>query len=162
MPPPEGRVDEELPEAPMPEVVPETEPPELGVVLDVEGVIDPAAEPPADPRPEAEPVADPDIDGPEPQADRAAAQARARISLVIGTPCRNESKMRMPSAWVFGKRDEAVECTGAGQWLTFPLRTLASAHALRARPICLTKVVPELVLGCRGELAVRGTVPAGA
>jgi hypothetical protein len=73
----EGAVLVELPEAPMPDVVPElTEPLALGLVLDGETEV--AAVPPADPIPEAVPEAVPA------QATRPAAQVRAmRVVLIM-------------------------------------------------------------------------------
>jgi hypothetical protein len=82
---PEGRVEVEPPEAPMPEVLPEDEvPPVLGLDEadeEPEGLMVPEAEPPDEPMPEAVPVALPE---PEvPQAARAAVQAIARTYFII-------------------------------------------------------------------------------
>jgi hypothetical protein len=75
-PPVEGTVAVELPDAPMPELVPElTEPLALGLVLDGEMVL--LAEPPADPMPDAVPEAVPA------HAATPAAHARARRVVLI-------------------------------------------------------------------------------
>jgi hypothetical protein len=73
----EGTVPVELPDAPMPDLVPElTEPLALGLVLDGETVV--AAVPPADPIPEADPEAVPA------HAAKPPAQARAmRVVLIM-------------------------------------------------------------------------------
>ncbi len=84
LPPVDGVVAVDEPEAPMPELVPELEVPPEGLAVDEEeGVTEPLADPPVDPMPEAVPDAEPDMLGPEPQALRAAAQARARMVLLI-------------------------------------------------------------------------------
>lgn len=106
----DGRVLDELPEAPMPELVPEVDeppmpegdeppmpeappmcgPPMVGALVEASaarellaGELMPVAEPPAEPMPEAEPLAEPDIDGPEPQAARAADAASANKILCM-------------------------------------------------------------------------------
>ncbi len=77
-----GVVAVELPDEPIPDVVPERED---GEVVEAEGDIDPLAEPPADPMPEAVPDAEPDIV--EPHAANAAVKPRAIRIFVIADSC---------------------------------------------------------------------------
>jgi hypothetical protein len=73
--PVDGTVVVELPDEPMPEVVPDRE---LGVVA----VDEPLTDPPADPMPDAVPEAEPVVL----HAPRVAAHANARSVLIIVTP----------------------------------------------------------------------------
>lgn len=79
----------ELPDEPMLELVPELEVAGTGVgfAVDcgwVDGVMVLPAEPPAEPMPEADPLVEPDIVGPELQAARDAAAAKAmRILFMV-------------------------------------------------------------------------------
>lgn len=100
-PPDEGVVAVELPEAPMPEVVPEDEVPLDGVVLeaaDPEGVdIVPLAEPPDEPMPEAVPDAVPDAV--VPQAAKAALHTMGRRILIIYNSFADEGCFPLRTGW---------------------------------------------------------------
>lgn len=77
---------DEPPEAPMPDEVPEAELGRVVAVAEPEGVdIEPVAEPPVDPMPDAVPDALPEAV--EPQAARAAVQARARMVFIMDYSC---------------------------------------------------------------------------
>jgi hypothetical protein len=89
VPPVDGVVAVEPLDAPMPELAPELVEP---LALGEDGFTEPLAVPAADPMPEADPEAEPDAVG-VPQAARPAAQARARmVVLIMMTPLRVSSK----------------------------------------------------------------------
>lgn len=96
VPPDEGVVAVELPDAPIPEVAPDDEVPVLGAVdADEEPVgeeTEPVAEPPVDPMPDAVPDALPDAV--VPQAASAAVQITERRILIKSCSC---SKARQTS-----------------------------------------------------------------
>jgi hypothetical protein len=86
-PPVEGVVAVELPEAPMPEVVPEEDDPLGAAEVDDEpdgDETEPVAEPPDEPMPEAVPDAVPEAV--VPQAASAAVQISGKMILIMWTP----------------------------------------------------------------------------
>jgi hypothetical protein len=84
-PEPDGTLEVELPDAPMPEVVPELELPPLDGddELVADGPSEPLAEPPVDPMPDAVPDADPEAVVPQADSAVAAASIRAMVNLFI-------------------------------------------------------------------------------
>lgn len=108
-PPVDGVVAVEPLDAPMPELEPELDVP---LALGEDGLMVPLDVPAADPMPEADPEAEPEAVGPEPQAARPAAQARARmVVLIMMTPLTVSSKKTTSCQ---GARSTRIpECTAA-------------------------------------------------
>ena len=119
---PEGIVDVELPEAPMPDVVFEDEAPDgavdvdppdgFAVTDDPDGDTLPLTDPPVDPMPDAVPEAEPETPG-LPQAARAAAQATVASSLIMLFSLDGGRDARAPSlqpgaGWVFLPRAQCA------------------------------------------------------